>query len=88
MNKFNIQDATIQALLSKLNEHTIKEPYDRSKGQIGQIIELCKMYNEKTGKNLDFDNTIANHYKLILDGAEFEFTMYKDVINALKFILQ
>lgn len=88
MSKFNIQDATVQFLANRLNEHTIKEPYDRSKGQIGQILELCKMYSEKTGKDLDFDNTRANHYKLILDGNEFEFTMYKDVINALKFILQ
>lgn len=87
MSKFNIQDATVQAISNTLNEHNLRTPYDRSKGQINQIITLCDEYTSKTGKSIDFDNTWANHYKLILDGNEFEFTMYRDVINALRLLL-
>lgn len=68
-------------------EHTLRAPYDRSKGQIDQIISLCDECKNKLGKEIVFDNTWANHYKLIVDGNEFEFSMYKDVINALKLLL-
>lgn len=87
MSKFNIQDATVQAISGTLNEHNLKVPYDRSKGQIDIIMQMCEEYTQKTGNSIEFDNTWANHYKLILNNEEFEFTMYKDVINALKLLL-
>ena len=87
MSKFNIQDATIQAITGTLNEHTLKQPYDRSKGQIDQIVALCEECKSKLGIDITFDNTWSNHYKLTANENEFEFTMYKDVINALKLLL-
>lgn len=70
-------------------EHNIKEPYDRSKGQIKQIIDLCDLINKKTGKEIKFDNTRGwNHYVLIMDGIEYDFNIYRDVIAALKLIAE
>lgn len=70
-----------------LNEdHNIKSPYDRSKGQVSLIIELCDSLSEQTGKQISFDNTWANHYKLTVDNSVFSFTTYKDLINALEII--
>lgn len=73
-----------------LNEiNNIKEPYDRSKGQIKEILDLCNSIKEKTGKEISFDNTKGfNHYILFLDGNEYDFNLYRDVIAALKLILE
>lgn len=88
MSKFNIQEATVQALTETLNEeHNIRPPYDRSKGQIEQIISLCKQYADKTSNSIDFDNTWSNHYKLIVNDKGFEFNTYRDVIKALNLML-
>lgn len=32
--------------------HNLKEPYDRSKGQIKQITDLCDTISAKTGKEI------------------------------------
>lgn len=72
-----------------LNEidHVIKEPYDRSKGQIKQITDLCERIKNKTGKEITFDNRRAfNHYILMLDGVEYDFNLYRDVIAALELL--
>ena len=70
-----------------LNEaHNIKSPYDRSKGKINQIIELCDSLSKQIGKQVSFDNTWVNHYKLTIDNSEFSFTTYNDLINALEII--
>ena len=73
--------------------------HDKQRGKFHTIltfyIENKTIYLELTpqstkpwyGKEIVFDNTWANHYKLIVDGNEFEFSMYKDVINALKLLL-
>lgn len=68
--------------------HNLKEPYDRSRGQIGQIVQLCDEIKQKTGKEITFDNSRGfNHYILIVDGVEYDFNLYRDVIAALKIIL-
>lgn len=68
-------------------EHSIKEPYDRSKGQIKQITDLIDNIASKTGKEIQFDNSRGfNHYVLILDGTEYDFNLYRDVIAALEII--
>lgn len=65
-------------------EHSIKEPYDRSHGQIKQITDLCDKLSSKTGKDIKFDNARGfNHYVLIVDGQEYDFNLYRDVIAAL-----
>lgn len=87
MSKFNMQDAIVQSITDTLNEHNIKPSYDRSRGQVAQIVELCNEYTSRFGRELIFDNEYANHYKLILDGKEYEFLIYKDVINALNMLL-
>ena len=87
MSKFNMQDAIVQSITGTLNEHNIRPAYDRSKGQIDQVLELCNKYSDKTGNDLVFDNLYANHYKLILNNIEYEFTTYKDVTNALLLML-
>ena len=79
----NIQDATAK----ELAEHEIREPYDRSRGQIQQVLDLCEQYKNKYNKEITFSNTWANHYKLTVNEQDFEFTVYKDVINALKLAL-
>ena len=67
--------------------HNLKEPYDRSRGQIKQITDLCDAIYEKTGKEIIFDNTRGfNHYVLIIDGEEYDFNIYRDVIAALTII--
>lgn len=67
--------------------HNLKEPYDRSKGQINQILELCDEISSKTGKQISFDNSRGfNHYILVLDNEEYDFNLYRDVIAALKMI--
>lgn len=80
---------TTSTKILKEIEHNIREPYDRSKGQIKQIIDLCSMIQEKTGKEISFDNSRGfNHYVLILDGEEYDFNLYRDVIAALNIILK
>ena len=74
-------------LIKELNEHEIREPYDRSKGQIKQVVDLCNAYSEKTGNEITFSNAYANHYTLTVNGEVFEFNIYRDVINALKLAL-
>lgn len=81
---FNINDAFIEALNE---DHIIRTPYDRSRGQIDNIISLCNEIKDKTNKDIIFDNSYSNHYKLIIDDKEFTFTVYKDVINTLNMIL-
>ena len=67
--------------------HNIREPYDRSKGQIKQITDLCDEISAKTSKEISFDNSRGfNHYILILDGEEYDFNLYRDVIAALTII--
>jgi len=67
--------------------HNLKEPYDRSKGQIKQIIDLCDAISAKTGKEITFDNSRGfNHYILVMDGEEYDFNLYRDVIAALTII--
>ena len=69
--------------------HNIKEPYDRSKGQIKQITDLCNLIKEKTGKEIIFDNTRGwNHYVLVMDGIEYDFNIYRDVIAALELLVK
>lgn len=82
---FTINDAYINAM----NEgaHNLRAPVDRSRGQIDSIIALCETIQEKTGKEVTFDNTYSNHYKISIDNSEYEFTVYRDVINALNLIL-
>lgn len=67
--------------------HNLKEPYDRSRGQIKQITDLCDAISAKTGKEITFDNSRGfNHYVLIMDGEEYDFNLYRDVIAALTII--
>ena len=67
--------------------HNLKEPYDRSKGQIKQITDLCEEIYKKTGKEIQFDNSRGfNHYVLILDGESYDFNLYRDAIAALEMI--
>lgn len=82
---FNINDAFINALQEQ--EHNLRTPYDRSRGQINSIVELCDEIKTKTGKDIAFNNIEANNYKLIIDGKEFSFTIYRDVINALNVLM-
>lgn len=75
-------------LYGELGNHLLKEPYDRSKGQIGKILELCETIYAKTGKFIQFDNTRNfNHYVLVMDGVEYDFNLYRDVIAALELVL-
>lgn len=75
-------------LYENLNKHFLKEPYDRSKGQIDKIIELCETIEAKTGKFIQFDNTRGfNHYVLFMDGVVYDFNLYRDVIAALELVL-
>ena len=70
-------------------EHTIREPYDRSKGQVKKIIDLCDEVERKTGKQISFDNHRGfNHYILTLDGTEYDFSLYSNVIAALELLLK
>ena len=87
MSKFNLQDAIVQSITGTLNEHNLRPPVDRSKGQVDKIIQLCDEYSNKTGNELVFDNSYANHYKLTLNGTDYEFSLYRDVINALTMLL-
>ncbi len=69
--------------------HSIKEPYDRSRGQIKQITDLCDTIYQKTGKEITFDNTKGfNHYVLVIDGEEYDFNLYRDVIAALNILIK
>lgn len=69
-------------------QHNLRNPYDRSAGQIDQILSLCEDVYNKTGKEITFDNTRgANKYILIVDGVDYTFALYRDVIDALKLIL-
>lgn len=82
---YTINDAYIEAM----NEgaHNLRAPVDRSRGQIDNILSLCQDIKDKTGKEISFDNTYSNHYKLIIDDQGYEFNVYRDVINALNLLL-
>lgn len=87
-HKYKVIDF-IDKLTSKVNEsnHMVREPYDRSKGQIQQIIDLCDSIESKTGENIVFDNTRGfNHYVLIYKGETYDFNLYRDAIAALKML--
>lgn len=79
----NIEDAIVK----ELSEHEIREPYDRSRGQIQQVLDLCEKYKSKYNKEIIFSNNFPNHYSLEVDNKKFEFSLYKDVINALELTL-
>ena len=77
---------TLSAKILK-ETHNLKEPYDRSKGQIKQITDLCDAISTKTGKEITFDNSRGfNHYVLVIDGEEYDFNLYRDVIAALNIL--
>ena len=81
----SIENITAKMILQE--EHNLRPPYDRSKGQIQQIVDLIDNIKEITGKEIQFDNTWSNHYKLMFNDEIYEFNIYKDVINALKLII-
>lgn len=81
---YNINDAYINVLNE---DHNIRAPYDRSRGQIDNILNLCDTISEKIGRTITFDNTYSNHYRLNIDDKNYEFGVYRDVINALEILI-
>lgn len=70
-------------------EHNIRRGFRSDiNSQLDEIISLIDQVKDKTGLDIMFDNSIANHYKLILNGKEYEFNLYRDLKNALLLILE
>ncbi len=64
--------------------HNIRTEYRNNsiKEKVNIIINLISEINE----NIIFDNTIVNHFKLIINNKELIFHTYPEVINALKLV--
>ena len=70
-------------------EHNVRRGFRSDiNAQLDEIISLIDQVRDKTGLDIIFDNSIANHYKLILNGKEYEFNLYRDLKNALLLILE
>ena len=70
-------------------EHNVRRGFRSDiNAQLDEIISLIDQVRDKTGLDIMFDNSIANHYKLILNGKEYEFNLYRDLKNALLLILE
>ena len=74
-------------LIDSLNEeHSIRPRYDRSRGQIDKIIQLCDEVSKKINTEISFSNQAGNHYILDIDGVTYDFNLYRDVIQALELL--
>ena len=70
-------------------EHNVRRGFRSDiNAQLDEIISLIDQVKDKTGLDIIFDNSIANHYKLIVNGKEYEFNLYRDLKNALLLILE
>lgn len=76
-------------IINKINEeHSIRRGFNsKVNAQLDEIIELLDRVKNEKGAELRFDNSIPNHYKLELNGDIFEFSLYRDVKNALLLML-
>ena len=76
-------------IINKINEeHSIRRGFNsKVNAQLDEIIELLDRVKNEKGIELRFDNSIPNHYKLELNGDIFEFSLYRDVKNALLLML-
>ena len=76
-------------IINKINEeHSIRRGFNsKVNAQLDEIIELIDRVKNEKGIELRFDNSIPNHYKLELNGDIFEFSLYRDVKNALLLML-
>lgn len=76
-------------IINKINEeHSIRRGFNsKVNAQLDEIIELLDRVKNEKGTELRFDNSIPNHYKLELNGDIFEFSLYRDVRNALLLML-
>lgn len=76
-------------IINKINEeHSIRRGFNsKVNAQLDEIVELLDRVNNEKGIELRFDNSIPNHYKIELNGNIFEFSLYRDVKNALLLML-
>ena len=76
-------------IINKINEeHSIRRGFNsKVNAQLDEIIELLDRVKNEKVIALRFDNSIPNHYKIELDGDIFEFSLYRDVRNALLLML-
>ena len=76
-------------IINKINEeHSIRRGFNsKVNAQLDEIIELLDRVKNEKGIALRFDNNIPNHYKIELNGDIFEFSLYRDVRNALLLML-
>ena len=76
-------------IINKINEeHSIRRGFNsKVNAQLDEIIELLDRVKNEKGIELRFDNSIPNHYKIELNGNIFEFSLYRDVKNALLLML-
>lgn len=70
-------------------EHIVRRGFRSDvNAQLDEIIKLIDEVSSKTGLTIQFDNSIGNHYKLIVNGKEYEFNLYRDLKNALLLMLE
>lgn len=70
-------------------EHIVRRGFRSDvNAQLDEIIKLIDEISSKTGLAIQFDNSIGNHYKLIVNGKEYEFNLYRDLKNALLLMLE
>ena len=77
-------------IINKLNEneHNIRRGFNsKVNAQLDELVELLNRVKDEKGIALRFDNSTPNHYKLELNGNVFEFSLYRDVKNALLLML-
>lgn len=70
-------------------EHVVRRGFRSDvNAQLDEIIRLIDEVSTKTGLEIQFDNTIGNRYKLLVNGKEYEFNLYRDLKNALLLMLE
>lgn len=70
-------------------EHIVRRGFRSDvNAQLDEIIKLIDEVSSKTGLTIQFDNSIGNHYKLIVNGKEYAFNLYRDLKNALLLMLE
>ena len=78
-------------IINRINEeeHNIRRGFNsKVNAQLDELVKLLNRLKEEKGIALRFDNSTPNHYRLELNGNVFEFSLYRDVKNALLLMLE
>ena len=87
LDDLDIKEDPIETIEVEASDDRTPKEFTMLDQELDEIIELLDRVKNEKGIALRFDNSIPNHYKLELSGDIFEFSLYRDVRNALLLML-